>query len=295
MRLASKVANFGGLMEAKSLKKQLWIARIDLKFKMERDKTSMVRSRHLGPLRTQRPFYPEGKRLCQVILLHPPGGIAGGDDLEISLEVHEHAQAQITTPGATKWYKCDGGNKSKQKLFLKVCSGAHLEWVPQDNIIFNGANVDNVQSVFLEKGSSFLFWDIVDLGAMSSERSFQAGCFKSRLDVFLEGDLLFAERTLIEGNSNYLKSVANLYGKKCFGLLVSVANQPINSVLWEKIKIFSAEDEFCGVSQISDMALVARWMGNCPEVGRNWFYKLWQIIRPWYSGRDAQRPRIWQT
>jgi len=89
-------------------------------------------------LAVQRALYPEAD-LCHVYLLHPPGGVAGGDLLNISIQVRDGGAALITTPGATKFYR-SVAPRAFVRQSLKIMNGS-LEWLPQENILFPGANV----------------------------------------------------------------------------------------------------------------------------------------------------------
>ena len=73
----------------------VWHAELDLAYARAGDATRPVRRRHAGPLRVQKHLYPEGPRVCQHILVHPPGGIAGGDRLDIRAEVGAGAWASV--------------------------------------------------------------------------------------------------------------------------------------------------------------------------------------------------------
>ncbi|KPA93832.1 urease accessory protein UreD, partial [Pseudomonas asplenii] len=85
-----------------------WHAELELGYARFGDTTRPVRRRHLGPLRVQKHLYAEGPEVCQHIIVHPPGGIAGGDRLDISAHVERDAWAQLTSPGAAKWYRASG-------------------------------------------------------------------------------------------------------------------------------------------------------------------------------------------
>ena len=81
-----------------------WVARLALRFEQRAGRTVLAHRSHEGPLAVQKPFYPEGD-VCHVYLLHPPGGVVGGDRLTIEIEVASDAHAVITTPAAGKFYR----------------------------------------------------------------------------------------------------------------------------------------------------------------------------------------------
>ncbi len=115
-----------------------WRARLELGFANEDSRTRLVRRAHEGPLVVQKPLYPEGEDVCQCIVVHPPGGIAGGDDIELRVDVESGAHAQLTTPGATRWYR-NAGADAAQRIVFSVADGGVLEWLPQGTIVFDGA------------------------------------------------------------------------------------------------------------------------------------------------------------
>src|SRR3954471_15398906 len=84
-----------------------WEASLDLEFATQGTRTFLARRASVGPLVVQRPFYPEGD-VCHVYVVHPPGGVVGGDRLDLNIRARSGAHALITTPAATKFYRSDG-------------------------------------------------------------------------------------------------------------------------------------------------------------------------------------------
>ena len=135
-----------------------WQASLNLTFVDRGDKTVLKNRQQSGPLAVQRPLYPDGET-CHTYLLHPPGGVVGGDTLNIEATIESGAHALITTPGATKFYRSN--NKyAKQKQTLRVKKDARLEWMPQENIFFPNAHVRLDTEIRLEKGAQFWGWEM---------------------------------------------------------------------------------------------------------------------------------------
>jgi urease accessory protein len=68
----------------------------------------LTERRHLGPLAVRKPRYPEGDDVCHAIVVHPPDGIAGGDELGLTVGAKAGARALLTTPGAGRRYRTAG-------------------------------------------------------------------------------------------------------------------------------------------------------------------------------------------
>src|SRR4029078_2220996 len=113
-----------------------WKAELALKYRRQCEKTILANRRHDGPLVVQKPLYPEGEAVCHTIVVHPPGGIAGGGQLMVSAKVAHGAAALLTTPGAAKWYR-SAGPWAGQRVFFDV-AGA-LESMPHETILYQSS------------------------------------------------------------------------------------------------------------------------------------------------------------
>ena len=174
-----------------------WQASLALQFCHTPEKTLLHSARHSGPLTVQRPFYPEGET-CHLYLLHPPGGIVGGDTLDISVRLDAKSHALITMPGASKFYRSSGPLACLSQHFY-LDEEATLEWLPQDTIIFPGANAA-LRSVFhLHATSTLLAWELYCLGRPVINEAFSHGTLESRLEVWVDGEPRLIERLHLSG------------------------------------------------------------------------------------------------
>jgi urease accessory protein len=159
----------------------------------------LASARHHGPLTVQRPFYPE-EDVCHLYLLHPPAGIVGGDELHIAVTLDENSHALITQPGAGKFYRSRGPQALLRQHFT-LASHATLEWLPQDTILFPGANAA-IQTVFhLTSASRLLAWDLLCLGRPVMQETFSHGTLQNRLEVWRDGLPLLIERLILQEES----------------------------------------------------------------------------------------------
>ncbi len=152
-----------------------WHAQLELAYARAGDATRPVTRRHAGPLRVQKHLYAEGPEVCQHILVHPPGGIAGGDSLAFDVRLGERAWAQLTSPGAAKWYRA--ACPARQTLEIHLEPGATLEWLPQESIVFAGAQAELETRIQLRGDARLFYWDMVALGRPASGERFASGHF----------------------------------------------------------------------------------------------------------------------
>ena len=266
-----------------------WHAALELGYARFGASTRPVMRRHLGPLRVQKHLYAEGPEVCQHIIVHPPGGIAGGDRLEITAHLVEGAWAQLTSPGAAKWYRASG--PAYQQVALTVEAGATLEWLPQETIVFSAAQAELSTRIDLHGDARLLYWDVVALGRPASGERFERGHFQSHLDIRRDGQLLWHERQRIVGDDGLLDSPIGLDGQPVFATLLVTGE--IDSELLEQCRALSHAVRG-DLTQLPGL-LVARCLASETLLARAWLIDLWRLLRPALLGREAVPPRIWNT
>ena len=269
-----------------------WQASLTLGFVDDGGTTRLLDKMHYGPLRVQKALYAEGPKVCQAIVVHPPGGVVGGDRLEIDIGVGDNAHAFITTPGAAKWYKANG-KVSHQTVHLHVNQNAALEWLPQETIFFDTANVVLEQQVELAAGATFLGCEILCMGRRGSGEVFNTGRIRQRSSIRRDGRLIWWEQGDILGGR--LDSPLALNGRTVCATLIAAGKSLPVAVLNEIRADIAADGEHVfGVTQTKGV-LVARHLGDDSETARRLMLAVWRRLRPHLLQREAVTPRIWQT
>lgn len=253
----------------------------------------LVRRSHHGPLVVQKVLYPEGEAICHGVIVHPPGGVAGGDGLTVEAELGAGAHALLTTPGAGKWYKA-AGRPASQSLRFSLAEGACLEWLPQENILFDGADVRMLGCVDLAQKAVFLGSEILCFGRQARGERWQQGRLQQRLELRRAGRLIWQERTHLTPDSPTFSAAAGLRGQHVSGSLVLAAGSVPAEVLDACRQVVVSGEARSGVTALPDI-FAARYLGQSAQQARHYFEALWQQLRPWYAQRVAIRPRIWNT
>ncbi|MDY1039169.1 urease accessory protein UreD [Lelliottia sp. CFBP8978] len=262
-----------------------WQASLALQFCHTPEKTVLHSARHVGPLTVQRPFYPENET-CHLYLLHPPGGIVGGDELEISVRLEAKSHALITMPGASKFYRSNGALARLNQHFF-INENAVLEWLPQDTIFFPGANA-RLRSVFhLHPSGTLLAWELFCLGRPVINETFSHGTLESRLEVWLEDQPLLIERQhLTDGN---LTPVAH---QPWIGTLLCY---PASDALLEGVRERLTPLENYAGATLTDGLLSVRFLASDNLICQRVMRDIWHYLRPHVIAKTPHAPRIWQT
>lgn len=265
-----------------------WLATLHLRFLHDAGTTRLVERTHSGPLRVQKPLYPEGAAICHAIMLHPPGGVVGGDQLEINVDAGAAAHAFLTTPGAAKWYRANG-RQSRQRVQLRVGADGACEWMPQESIFYDGADVDLHHDVELAPGARYIGMEIVCLGRRASSERFTHGAVRQHTRIRLDGKLVWWEQGVITPGAP-MTGLLGLHGRTVCATLI-VVGPPVSTALLAQLR---ALDPQLGITQMKSV-LVARCLGDDSETARHALVRVWQHLRPHLLGCAAPLPRIWQT
>lgn len=257
--------------------------------------TRLVRRKHHGPLRVQRPFYPEGRHgCCHVYLLHPPGGLVSGDELRIEASVNDGAQVLLTTPAAAKLYKADShGVAWGQHTRLHVAKNGILEYLPQETLAFDGSRGEQTTTIELETGAKCLGWEILALGRPASKLPFVSGHLEQRFRLQMDGRPLWLERQLMDPAHPRFQGHWGQGGAT------------VQATLW----VVGLEDEAAAIEQLRETlpanprwavtrrrgVVLLRYLG--PERNEAWALcqQAWELLRPRLIGQPASVPRIWLT
>ena len=274
-----------------------WKAQLTLNYRCDGDQT-VAHDRHEGPLRVLRRLYPEGPAICHHVVLHPPGGVVGGDELHLHATLAEGSHALITTPGATRFYRSDGA-AALQSVRLQLAAGARLEWLPMEALAYSGCDAHSQVHMTLAPGAEMIGWDVLALGLPAAEQPFVAGSFRQHLELpgcWLErGRLSAADTTLLD-------SATGLGGHRVLGMAWFAAGQGMPTAQRDML-LAAARDVLQGDSlaatagATSPQAAVVLLrvlghgvepvMGLLARVRAAWRQAAWSLA--------AEPPRIWRT
>ncbi|WP_020394195.1 urease accessory protein UreD [Thiolinea disciformis] len=266
-----------------------WQAELRLEFTQRSNKTVLAKRHQRGPLAIQRPFYPEAG-VCHAYVLHPPGGVVGGDALHLHFKVEPHAHALLTTPGASKFYRSAGLQAAQHQQFH--VNDACLEWLPQETIFFPNAQAVLTSTIHLQGSAQYIGWEVYCLGRPVIGETFQPGKVVFKTALYRDAKPLLLDRLVVNGERD-LFSAAGLRGQPVFATLLAT---PVSPELLETVQPF-CEGVALGTAGVTLLngVLIVRYLGNSTAQAHRLFRTIWQAIRPAVNGHVATAPRIWNT
>ena len=272
-----------------------WRGSISLETRKIRGSTRLSSFKHEGPLRVQRPFLQDDGS-CHIYLIHPPGGVVGGDSLLVHFEGHEKTNTVITSSAASKFYSCEGGlPDQKVSQDFKIGKGSLLEWVPQENIFFEGAKTNLTNNITLFGESCFLGWEIMVLGRKGSDKKRFAGALRSSTNIVKDGCLI--HRDFFEYSPKMDSSSWGLQGKHVLGSLIATSGYIEDDGFSRLVSAVLAKiegDSFGGTKKKGLFLL--RYLGSSVEECKHGFWVAREALHQngaLMLGCDGERPRIW--
>lgn len=277
-------------MTEAAIQAQNWQALLRLELRSGADRTRLIPLERYGPLSVQRPFYPEAD-CCHVYLLHPPGGVVGGDSLDLQVESKPGASGLFTAPGAAKFYLSAGDTAQVSQIF-RAGADSTLEFLPQENIYFPGALVNTTTRIEVDPGARVLLWEKHCFGRPANREGFDHGSLRSKIELRHAGQLLYTELQRVDAAE--LARCSGLRGQPVSGTLLAFTAEFADDAV-DALQQIKPDRGTGGVSQTQPGLLLARYIGPATDDLDRYFIRLWEHLRPLMLGRDACRPRIWNT
>ncbi len=272
-----------------------WHAELDLSYSVESGRC-VARHHHNGPLRVLKALYPEGETVCHNVLVHPPGGLVGGDTLTVCASVAEGAHGLVTTPGAARFYRSDG-DLARQHSTLTLAPGARMEWLPLESLLYSGCLAENRLTMNLAPGAELLAWDVTCLGLPHAGLAFERGHYTQHIEI----PGVWLERGLLRADDRHLiNSPLGLAGNSCVATLFFASGEPMERGRRERA--LDAARECISASNVASTAgatspnrqvLAMRVLAPFSEPAMVLLRSVWSVWRQELWGRAAIAPRIW--
>ena len=274
-----------------------WHGHLQLTYRRTDDRT-VLHDRHDGPLRVLRSLYPEAPGVCHNVLVHPPGGIVGGDVLEVDATVGAGAHALVTTAGATRFYRTHS-EPATQSVTARLEAGARFEWLPLETIAFSGCIAQSRLRFELAPGAETIGWDVLALGLPASDQPFERGSYTQSIELpdrWLERGIIdAADRRLLE-------SPLGLAGHRATATLWFAAGTPMpdarRDALLEAARATAdthALRATAGVTSPHAEVVVLRVLAPRVEPAIGLLTAVWRVWRHLAWGLTATPPRVWRT
>lgn len=274
-----------------------WHAQLDIDYTVEQNRT-VARHSHTGPLRVLQSLYPEGDATCHNVLVHPPGGLVGGDTLDMRISASGSAHGLITTPGATRFYR-SAGELALQRTHISLADQARLEWLPLEAIAYNQCRAENRLTLNLAPQAEFIGWDVTAFGLPSAALPFEQGSYLQHIelpDVWLERGLLDA------ADARLMNGPLGLAGQRCMASLFFVAGTALDRPRRERglelARDMLASHALCGTAGATcpnSQVMVVRVLAPLVEPAVQLLRQVWLGWRAHFWQLSAVTPRIWST
>ncbi len=232
------------------------------------------------------------------VLLTTSGGLVGGDRLDIDIRLAEGAAAHLTASAAEKVYRSTGPTTAVRQT-LSVASGATLEFLPLETILFDGARLWRETTVELGRDAGFLGGDILVFGRRARGERFTKGFLREVWQVRREGNLVWGDAVHLEDDiAQIIDHPACFDGAAAFATLILApfGRDPRGFLDSARTlqSIRAPEGLRAGVTAIAGL-VVARWLAADAAVLRDAYVDLACHFRREAMGSAPRLPRLWHA
>mgnify|MGYP001810168843 CR=1 FL=1 len=240
-----------------------------------------------APLRVLFPTPPAGEPPIAA-LVTTSGGLAGGDRMDLSVQVGSQARALVMASAAEKVYR-SAGPDTLVDVTLTAEAGAVLEYLPQETILFNGARLRRMTRINAAKGARVLAGEMLVFGRTARGETFTDGLVRDAWDVRRDGRLIWADALHLD-DPTVLQAPAGFGGAVAVAALVALLDDPAAGR--DLLRGLEHGGRF-GATVVHGV-LVARWLDSDAQRLRQSFGRAWAALRAAALGLAETMPRLWE-
>ncbi|MBE0452996.1 MAG: urease accessory protein UreD [Roseovarius sp.] len=229
-------------------------------------------------------FVHPGASGPEVVFLNTSGGLAGGDTLAYRLDLAAGCRATATTQTAERAYRSTGG-AARVAVRHVVGAGAHLDWLPQETILFDQSDLSRETVIELAPGASCLMLEAVILGRAAMGETVTQVCLRDMRRITRDARPVLVE-PLHLGTAALTAGPGILNGARAFATLALVAQGAEDAVA--RVRRVLDEPGVAGGASGFDGRLVVRLMAGDGWPLRRQILRLLAVLRP------GPCPRVWQ-
>jgi urease accessory protein len=230
-------------------------------------------------------FLHPGPAGPEIVLLNTSGGLTGGDLLSYRLDLAAGCRATGTTQTAERAYRSTG-DAARVNVYHRLEAGAHLDWLPQETILFDASHVARETTIDLEQDASCLMLESVVLGRAAMGETVTRTTLRDTRRITRAGKPVLLEPLHLTTDA-LTAGLAILQGARAFATLALVAQGAEDAA--PLVRDMLDEPGVSGGASGFDGKLVIRLMA-----GDGWPLRR-QIMRLVSALRPGPLPRVWQN
>ena len=158
----------------------------------------------------------------EAVLINTAGGLTGGDRMAWSADIAPDGKLVLTTQACERIYRSLGGAATVHTK-LTVGAGAHLDWLPQETILFEESRLDRRIDIDLGVGASLTAVEAILLGRDAMGEVAPDARLRDNWRIRRNGKLIHAEATRLTGSLTERDGLGLLAAKRAFATVLHVA------------------------------------------------------------------------
>jgi len=162
-------------------------------------RTCLTRLRQRGSAKI---FLPEGgapNGALDAVLLNTSGGVTGGDRFVYGATAEQGAWLRCATQAAERAYRAQSGETGSISVNLCAGSGARLDWLPQETILFDQSSLQRRLTADLAPDATFLAVEPLVFGRAAMGERLASIQFSDQWRVRRGGELVYADALRLSG------------------------------------------------------------------------------------------------